>query len=255
MSAGSANSDLRALEVRLGHAFADRELLERALSHRSYASEKLGGQAPASDHNEQLEHLGDSVLGFLVSDHLFHRFPELPEGRLTQLKAQLVNATHLYEAALQIGLGEYLILGKTEEVNGGRAKKALLANALEAIIAALYLDAGLEVTRRFVLDVVVGEFSPFEPIPDVSALDFKGALQEVARMRRLPQPHYSVVKEEGPQHAKVFTIEAKCGEAWRARADGSTKKAASQLAAQYLLEQITSSPAASAAATATEPAN
>lgn len=239
MTPGSANRDLHELEVRLGHAFADRELLERALSHRSFASEKLGGQAPASDHNEQLEHLGDSVLGFLVSDHLFHRFPELPEGRLTQLKAQLVNATHLYEAALKIGVGDFLILGKTEEVNGGRAKKALLANALEAIIAALYLDAGLEVTRRFVLEAVVGDFSPFEPVPDVSALDYKGALQEIARLRKLPPPHYSVVKEEGPQHAKVFTVEAKCGDAFRARADGSTKKAASQVAAQLLLEQIT----------------
>ncbi len=239
MTPGSPSRDLRELEVRLGHAFANRELLERALSHRSFASERLGGQAPASDHNEQLEHLGDSVLGFIVSDHLFHRFPELPEGRLTQLKAQLVNATHLYEAALGIGLGDFLILGKTEEVNGGRVKKALLANALEAIIAALYLDGGLDVTRRFVLTAVVADFSPFEPVPDVSALDYKGALQEVARSRKLPPPHYAVVKEEGPQHAKVFTIEAKCGDAFRARAEGLTKKAASQVAAQLLLEQIT----------------
>lgn len=247
MSAGvSANSDPRGLEVALGHAFADRELLERALSHRSFASEKLGGQAPASDHNEQLEHLGDSVLGFLVSDHLFHRFPELPEGRLTQLKAQLVNATHLYEVALRLDLGQYLILGKTEEVNGGRSKKALLANAIEALIAALYLDGGIEVTRRFVIDEIVSDFSPFEPVPDVSALDYKGALQEVARMKRLPPPHYSVVKEEGPQHAKVFTIEVRCGEGFRAQADGSTKKAASQGAAQRVLDLITHATASSA---------
>jgi ribonuclease-3 len=232
------SAPLNALEHRLGHNFADQNLLRRALSHRSFASEKAGGPAHTSEHNEQLEHLGDSVLGFVVSEYLFQRYPDLPEGRLTQMKAQLVNAQHLYEVGVELRLGECLILGKTEEVNGGREKKALLANAVEALIAALYLDGGLARTREFILLNVVKAFEPSAPVPEVSALDHKGALQELARMRKLPQPHYTVVREDGPQHAKVFTVEVKLGEAYRARGEASTKKTASQLAAQSVLDQL-----------------
>jgi ribonuclease-3 len=154
------------------------------------------------------------------------------------MKAQLVNAQHLYEVGVELRLGECLILGKTEEVNGGREKKALLANAVEALIAALYLDGGLARTREFILLNVVKAFEPSAPVPEVSALDHKGALQELARMRKLPQPHYTVVREDGPQHAKVFTVEVKLGEAYRARGEASTKKTASQLAAQSVLDQL-----------------
>ncbi len=231
--------DFSQLEHRLGHCFADRSLLRQALSHRSYAAERVGGAAPLSDQNEQLEHLGDSVLGFVVSEYLFRRYTAVAEGRLTQMKAELVNASHLHRTALRLQLGSFLLLGKTEEVNGGREKKALLANAVEALIAALYLDGGIDRVRRFVLREIVGEFRPFEPLPDISAADYKGALQELARLRKLPAPHYSVVREEGPQHAKTFTVEVRVGEGFSGRAEGSTKKAASQLAAQYVLEQIT----------------
>lgn len=179
------------------------------------------------------------MLGFVVSEYLYRRFPAVAEGRLTQMKAELVNSNHLYRTAQRLELGEFLLLGKTEEVNGGREKKALLANAVEALIAALYLDGGWERVRRFVLTELVGDFSPFEPLPDISASDYKGALQELARMRKLPPPQYSVVREEGPQHAKTFTVEVRVGDNFRGRATGSTKKAASQLAAQYALEQIT----------------
>ena len=234
-----AEPDLSPLEYRLGHCFADRMLLRQALSHRSFAAERVGGAAPLCDQNEQLEHLGDSVLGFIVSEYLFRRFPAVPEGRLTQMKAELVNASHLYRTAQRLHLGQFLLLGKTEEVNGGREKKALLANAVEALIAALYLDAGLERVKHFVLTELVGEFSPFEPLPDISAADFKGALQEVARQRKLPPPQYSVVREEGPQHAKTFTVEVRVGEGFSGRAEGSTKKEASQLAAQFALGCIT----------------
>ncbi|MBY0502594.1 MAG: ribonuclease III [Bryobacteraceae bacterium] len=233
-----AEPDLCPLEHRLGHAFADRSLLRQALSHRSYAAEKVGGAAPLSDQNEQLEHLGDSVLGFLVSEYLFRRFTAVPEGRLTQMKAELVNATHLYRTALRLELGQFLLLGKTEEVNGGRAKKALLANAVEALIAALYLDGGLERVRHFVLNEIVGDFSPFEPLPDISAADFKGALQEIARLHKLPPPHYAVVREDGPQHAKTFTVEVRVGD-FQSCAESSTKKEASQMAAKEVLRQIT----------------
>ena len=234
-----AEPDLSPLEHRLGHCFSDRMLLRQALSHRSFAAERVGGAAPLCDQNEQLEHLGDSVLGFIVSEYLFRRFPAVPEGRLTQMKAELVNASHLHRTAQRLNLGQFLLLGKTEEVNGGREKKALLANAVEALIAALYLDAGLECVRRFVLTELVGEFCPFEPLPDISAADFKGALQEVARQRKLPPPQYSVVREEGPQHAKTFTVEVRVGEGFSGRAEGTTKKEASQLAAQFALGRIT----------------
>lgn len=226
------------LETRLGHSFGDRSLLLRALTHRSYASEQAGGAAPASEHNEQLEHLGDSILGFIVSEHLYAAFPELSEGRLTQMKSQLVNSAHLHLVGLGLQLGRFLILGKTEEVNGGREKKALLANAVEAIIAALYLDAGIDRCRRFVLSAVVEGNELIEPLPEISATDYKGALQEMARLKRLPAPHYTVVREEGPQHAKLFTVEVRVGEAFRCAASGSTKKLASQRAAETVLGQL-----------------
>jgi ribonuclease-3 len=229
---------LETLEARLGHAFAERALLVRALTHRSWASELAGGAAPASEHNEQLEHLGDAILGFVVSEHLYERYPDLSEGRLTQMKAQLVNAAHLYTVALALELGRFMILGKTEEVNGGRTKRALLANTVEALIAALYLDGGIERTRRFVLEQVVAENELREPLPDISAVDYKGALQEMARLKRLPAPHYLVLKEEGPQHAKTFTVEARVGETYRAVSSGSTKKVASQMAARDVLERL-----------------
>jgi len=234
---------LEVLEQRLGHSFGERELLLRALTHRSYASEQVGGPARACDHNEQLEHLGDSILGFIVSEHLYRAFPDLSEGRLTQMKSQLVNATHLYSVALELQLGRFLILGKTEEVNGGREKKALLANGMEAIIAALYLDAGMDRCQRFVLDHVVAENELLEPLPDISAVDYKGALQEMARLKKLPAPHYSVVREEGPQHAKLFTVEVRVGDGFRSSASGTTKKLASQRAAETVLGQLQLLPA------------
>lgn len=234
---------LEILEGRLGHSFGNRELLLRALTHRSYASEQAGGASKACDHNEQLEHLGDAILGFLVSEHLYHAFPELSEGRLTQMKSQLVNSTHLHLVGVGLQLGRFLILGKTEEVNGGREKRALLANAVEALIAALYLDAGVERCRHFVLSAVVEGNVLIEPLPEISATDYKGALQEMARLKRLPAPHYTVVREEGPQHAKLFTVEVRVGEGFRSASSGTTKKLASQRAAETVLSQLQLLPA------------
>src|ERR1700691_1310290 len=149
-------ADLDALEVAAGHRFADREILRRALTHSSHVHEQAlaGGDAAARD-NEQLEFLGDSVLGFLISEDLVQRHPEAAEGRLSKLKAHLVSAAWLHEAAQQLRLGEYLELGRGEEMSGGRAKKTLLVDALEALIAALYLDGGLEIARAFVNRFVV----------------------------------------------------------------------------------------------------
>jgi len=228
MSAG-----IEALEVHLEHSFSDRDLLRRALTHKSLASEKNGGGGD----NEQLEFLGDSVLGFLASEILVRRFPGSPEGRLSKLKASLVSATHLHEVAQKLELGDHLLLGRGEEMSGGRAKKALLANAVEALIAALYLDGGMQAARRFVEASVVGVPNSGDG-GDEATDDFKSALQEMAQALKLPQPRYSTVEERGPEHAKTFTVEVRVGRDLVSRAEGVSKKSAGQNAAKQILERI-----------------
>lgn len=232
-------AELDALEALLGHHFRDGELLRRALTHRSLSSEQVATRESLRFDNEQLEFLGDSILGFLVSDLLVRRFPEFPEGRLSKRKAQLVSATHLHAAAQRLDLGCYLFLGRGEEMSGGRAKKALLANALEALIAAVYLDGGIEAARRIVLDHIArDEDLAVELGAEPSASDHKSALQEKAQALKLPPPHYSIVAEAGPEHAKTFTVEVCIGAQWSERAEGLSKKSASQKAARRLLERL-----------------
>lgn len=229
------STDWNRLEEVLGHHFENRELLERALTHKSRLSEKSPDD-PAAD-NEQLEFLGDSILGFLVSETLVARNPGFPEGRLSKLKAHLVSALHLHEVALRAELGDHLILGRGEEMSGGRAKKALLANALEALIAALYLDGGIEPVRAFVVGHIVGEATPPDEASPVT--DYKSALQEMAQALKLPQPKYAIVNELGPEHAKTFVVEVRVGRDWVSQADGFSKKSAGQKAAQQILQQLT----------------
>ncbi|HUJ51705.1 MAG TPA: ribonuclease III [Bryobacteraceae bacterium] len=223
-----------ALEELLGYRFQRPELLQRALTHRSSIYEK-NSQAASAD-NEQLEFLGDAILGFLVSDMLLERCPEFPEGRLSKLKAHLVSATHLHEVALKIGLGGHLRLGRGEELSGGREKKALLANALEAVIAAVYLDGGMEPARELVARYIIGQAEL--PQAGLEVTDYKSALQEKAQALKLPQPRYSIVEERGPEHAKTFLVEVRVGHDWSSRAEGLSKKSASQKAAQRVLEQL-----------------
>lgn len=228
--------DLEALESTLDHCFRDRELLSRALTHRSYASEQGGAPETHAD-NEQLEFLGDAILGFLVSEILVKRLPEFPEGRLSKCKAHFVSARHLHDVARRLDLGAYLLLGRGEEMSGGRAKKALLGNAVEAVIAAIYLDAGQQQARQFVVRHVMDDSDA--PCNDEEGVtDFKSTLQELAQSRKLPAPHYAVVASSGPEHSKTFTVEARVGNQWSARADGASKKAASQGAAERLLAQM-----------------
>jgi ribonuclease III len=235
--------DLLTLEAAIGHTFRDRELLERALTHKSHAHEQNGDlngapRDPSGD-NEQLEFLGDSILGFVASEYLVRRNPEAPEGRLSKLKAHLVSAAHLHEAAQALGLGNYLFLGRGEEMSGGREKKALLADALEAVIAALYLDAGLPPARSFIETRVLSLFDiSGEGMPS-AATDHKSALQETAQALKLPPPRYVIVGEEGPEHSKTFTVEVRVGKDWVSQAQGSSKKAAGQKAAQHILQQLT----------------
>ena len=224
-----------ALEAALGYHFASRELLARAFTHRSSVHEKPS--SAAANDNEQLEFLGDAILGFVVSDALVAAHPDYPEGRLSKLKAQLVSASHLHAVAARLRLGDYLLLGRGEEMSGGREKKALLANAVEALIAALYLDGGMEPARRFIVQHVIGEAEPSSEV--ALATDYKSALQELAQSMKLPQPRYAIVEERGPEHAKTFLVEVRVGRDWVSRAEGLSKKSAGQKAAQEILRKLT----------------
>jgi ribonuclease III len=228
------------LEDALGHRFRSRPLLDRALTHSSHANEIEGLD------NEPLEFLGDAVLGLVTTQALFERYPQHSEGRLSKIRAHLVSARHLIKVAKQIGLGDHLLLGKGEERSGGRHKSALLVDALEAVIAALYLDGGLDVARRFVLaHIVVPELERIDKDPELAlaASDQKSALQELVQGSGRPQPSYHVVQEEGPDHKKVFTVEVRVldangGRELVQRAEGPTKKKAEQRAAQLALERL-----------------
>ncbi len=232
------HTELEALRERLGYDFRDKSLLRRALTHKSRVFEKTSPDESTFQDNEQFEFLGDSVLGMLVSEHLFRSHPEHPEGRLSKLKAHLVSANHLHAVARELNLGEFLLLGRGEEMSGGREKRALLANAVEALIAALFLDAGIEEARRFVLRHVIGSFDGNEPSGEQTVVDYKSALQELAQSLKLPQPRYAIVKEQGPEHSKTFVVEARVGRDLADRAEGFSKKSAGQRAAELLLQQL-----------------
>jgi ribonuclease-3 len=246
--------DRSALEDVLGHRFQRSAVLEQALTHSSFAREAesaavAGSTSELPGDNEQLEFLGDAVLSFVVSEELFQRFPEYAEGDLSKLRAHIVSARALVRPARQLEIGKYLLFGKGEEKSGGRTKSALLVNALEALIAALFLDAGLEKTRHFILNTIVQPSLAELQKHGTSTMpvtDFKSALQEIVHASGRPQPRYSLVKEQGPDHRKLFTIEVHVpaplagGEAFVSRADGSTKKRAEQGAARQAWEYLQS---------------
>ncbi len=232
---------LEVLEERLGYKFRNRELLTRALTHRS----ALGDRGPLergseNGDNEQLEFLGDSILGFIASEALVARHPGEQEGQLSQWKAHLVSATHLHECALELDLGQHLLLGKGEERNGGRERKTLLANGLEAVIAAIYLDTGMERARAFIQEHILGVLDSPDDVESIGLLNHKSVLQERTQAMGLPVPRYTTVETSGPEHAKVFTVEVRVGNTMAQRAEGSSKKGASQRAAELLLEQLAS---------------
>lgn len=244
------SEDIGALEEALHHHFKSPELLKQALTHRSHAheNESRTGDGGEKRDNEQLEFLGDAVLGFVTSRELFHRFPEFSEGELSKLRAHLVSARHLAEIAAELNLGAFLRLGRGEEKSGGRSKSALLVNALEAILAALYLDGGLPRAEAFVVErIVQPELQRLQQTQGLRQVtDYKSALQEYLQAQQKPQPHYVVVHEEGPEHQKTFTVEARIHGSGRqqteyvSRAQGSTKKKAEQLAAKRALDHLQS---------------
>jgi len=224
----SESSSYTRLEGLLGHPFADPGLLEEALTHKSYLNENA---APGRRHNERLEFLGDAVLGLCVGHLLMERFPDVREGELSMIRAQVVNETHLADVALQLALGEWLYLGRGEEQTGGRRKPSLLADACEAMLAAVYLDGGFaaafETVRRL--------FEPrFAALEQPGRSDFKTRLQERAQATLRETPRYAVTEEKGPDHEKTFVVGVLVGGRELARGEGRSKKEAEQRAAHEI---------------------
>ena len=220
-------------EQRIGHTFQSRELLRRALTHKSYSHEAKDFDVR---HNETFEFLGDSVLGFVIGDLLFRHFPELDEGALSKMKAYLVSAPSLAKKAHQYGMGEVILLGVGEEKTGGRKKDSLLANLFEAVIAAIYLDGGIEPARKLIETTFADEIRAIDE-EDLLFHDYKTALQEVAQANGLQLPDYNVVAEVGPDHDKRFVVEVKLG-GFAARGEGTSKKEAQQQAARHALREF-----------------
>lgn len=226
---------LEELEQAIGLQFRQPELLDRALTHRSAVPDDVPKKAGAD--NEQLEYLGDAVLGMVVSEHLIHAFGDWSEGQLSKSRARLVNAASLYAAARRLRLGNYLRLGKGEEKTGGREKPALLADAFEALVAAVYLDAGLPAAREFVKRALLDTAIETEGT-GLGLSDHKSALQEFLQARGLPSARYAVARESGPDHQKTFWMKVDVPGLVSAMAAGSTKKEAEQSAAEQALEWL-----------------
>jgi ribonuclease III len=198
--------DFSLLQKRLGITFEDISLLEQALIHSSFNNENPGA---ATTSNERLEFLGDAVLGVIMAQKLYQDFPGSSEGDLTRLRAALVRRETLARIAREIGLGDYLFLGRGEEAGGGRDKPANLAGAFEALIAALYLDQGLEAASRLILKLFGTEIH--EQAEEVAETDYKSQLQEVIQARWQQTPSYHLIEAVGPDHAKQFTVEVRMG--------------------------------------------
>jgi ribonuclease-3 len=247
----AVSSSNEAISNLFGHEFQQPDLLRWALTHRSlaYESNPAALSSPASD-NEQLEFVGDAVLGLIVAESLFRRFPDSREGELTRLRASLVSRRHLGSVATRLNLGALLRLGRGEEQSGGRQKPALLANALEAVIAALYLDGGLATARKFIEERII------EPaLPDLHVAlragdtfsgaigDHKSALQEYLQATGAGQPQYVLTAQSGPDHHRRFRVEVRVsdgagGSRALAESEGTTKKQAQQEAARLAFEKL-----------------
>lgn len=225
--------DLSGLERILGIAFREPSLLGQALSHSSYVNENPG-IAPAS--NERPEFLGDAVLGLVVAEKLYRDFPHFSEGEMTRLRAALVRRETLSNMARAIGLGDYLLLGKGEEASGGRYKPINLSGALEALIAAIFLDQGIDAAREVTLKLLQPELD--KVVSPTALTDYKSRLQELVQARHQKPPVYRVVESTGADHIKLFTVEVRLDNAVLGRGSGSSKKAAEAEAARSALERL-----------------
>jgi len=220
------------LEEKIGYRFKNRNYLQTALTHSSYANEKHNCSCMSY---ERQEFLGDSVLGLVTAEFLYAHEPMLPEGRMTRLRAELVCEASLHKTALSLGLGEYMRLGKGEANTGGRERPSILADMVEAIIAAIYLDSGMEEARRFVLEKVLGDVEISE---QRRSGDYKTRLQELVQRKANQVISYELVNESGPDHNKVFEFEVRINGQTSGRGSGRTKKEAEQMAACKALEAL-----------------
>lgn len=232
--------DLDLLETILTYQFNDRSLLERAITHRSWAHEQV---APGDEHearklhNESLEFLGDSVLGLIVANYLCHSYPVGTEGELSRMKHRLVSAPTLATASLSLRLGEFLRFGRGEEKSGGRQKNALLADVFEAITGAIFVDGGLEAATNFVCYALRGELESADPQSAAQA-DYKTMLQERLQAERRQAPRYTVVETLGPPHRRIFHVEVSWDRG-SIQGEGHSIKAAEAAAARAALDVMT----------------
>ena len=223
--------DLSQLSARLGYAFTDISLLETAMHHRSWNAENEGGES-----NERLEFLGDAVLGWVVADIVYSQHSDLPEGKLTDLRKSVVNANALADVAVDLGIGEYLMLGKGEDTAGGREKTSILSDALEAVIGAVYIDAGPQATHD-VVSALMGK-RIVDAVGGLDRLDAKTRLQELASKLEA-HVHYKV-EDEGPDHEKMFFATVFVGDRELGYGEGKSKKAAEQIAAEIACDVLNS---------------
>ena len=229
---------MEALADRLGWSFSDLALLERAMAHRSWCAEVSGEES-----NERLEFLGDAVLGLVVTDHIFRTYPGLPEGELAKVRASVVNSALLAEVAAELGIGDFLRLGKGEDASGGREKPSILADAMEAVIGAVYLDGSWDAAAHLVLDLLGERVAEASAGP--GGQDYKTRLQELAARTFDQLPRYAV-SDDGPDHAKRFYATVLVGGQERGRGEGRSKKQAEQAAARAAWGVLAASAGASA---------
>ena len=226
-----------ALQQAIGYRFRDRGLLEHAMTHTSRANEDVSGGV---HDNESMEFLGDAVIGFVIADVLFREFPEFDEGEKSKTKAGLVSTATLARQAERLNLGEHLLLGRGEEKTGGRRKQALLADGYEALIAAIYLDGGIEHVRAFIVREFTPLLSEVQQHGIAGSQDYKSALQELLQARDLPLPEYRLVGTMGPDHRKLFQVEVVVNGEALAESTGPSKKEAEQDAARAALDKLKS---------------
>jgi ribonuclease-3 len=225
-------TDLAALQNTLGVSFKDLSLLEQALVHSSYINENMG----ITTSNERLEFLGDAVLGLIIARELYQRLPQSTEGEMTELRSSLVRGDALSRIAEAISLGDYLYLGKGEKASGGRLKPANLAGAMEAVIAAVFLDQGLGVTRNFIIRLMDKELNKI--LSQGTEPDYKSQLQELIQSRYQQTPTYQVIEAIGPDHDRSFTVEVRVGDTVLGMGSGKSKKAAEEESARSALDQL-----------------
>lgn len=227
------NHSLALLESRVNYSFKDKEVISTAVTHSSYANER---KAKKLKYNERIEFLGDSVLSLTISEYLYKMYPNLPEGELTVTRSKIVCENSLSQCAAGIGLGEFLLLGKGEELSGGRRKISILSDAFEALIGAIYLDGGFETAKAFIFKYMEGVIR--NCVQGKLFYDYKTQLQEKVQQKGEQHISYSVVEESGPDHNKTFVTEVSINDVVCGRGTGHSKKESEQHAARDALDKL-----------------